>query len=74
MIAAGADVNATALKGYSALDTTQSEPVALALIKAGAKLPTDHDRLQRLLSTATAGGWKALLPILEKALATATAP
>jgi ankyrin repeat protein len=64
---AGADVNATDSQGNTPLEIVDEQNVALALVAAGATLPTDPKRLAALIQKATNKKWTELLRQLKHA-------
>jgi hypothetical protein len=61
LIKAGADIEATDPQGRTPLETALYEPVALLLLDAGARLPTDPARRAALVDHATKARWTKLL-------------
>jgi hypothetical protein len=62
---AGADVNATDSQGDTPLEIVNEQNAALALMAAGAKLPTDPKRLAALIQKAANKKWTELLRQLK---------
>jgi hypothetical protein len=62
-------VNAADLKGRTAIESIYSEDCIAALLAAGARLPTDPERLNVLIARATKNGWPELLRQFEAAAA-----
>lgn len=67
LIRAAADINANDSKGDSALESMAWERGALALLDAGARSPSDPDRLRQIIQKASDRRWTKVLPRLERA-------